>query len=148
MKNTHGCFTIIINENNEILLVKRRDYPLWDLPGGRLEESETFIECAIREALEETGYPISIDYKIGTYHRIKYNDTQHIYLGKVIALQQAYSTEESKELRWFNLNKIPLNMVPHRRRQIKDYQSHYQDISVELKDSHLLLLVQRIKKYL
>ncbi|WP_442600170.1 NUDIX hydrolase [Neobacillus sp. D3-1R] len=47
--NTQGCFTIVLNEDHQLLLVKRTDYPLWDLPGGRLEQEESLEQCAIRE---------------------------------------------------------------------------------------------------
>lgn len=30
---TTGCFTIVDNNEGKILLVKRNDYPIWDLPG-------------------------------------------------------------------------------------------------------------------
>ncbi len=30
-----GAFVIIQNEERDILLVKRKDIPLWDLPGGQ-----------------------------------------------------------------------------------------------------------------
>ncbi len=74
---TQGCFTIIINDQNQILLGKRQDLPLWDLPGGRLEDNEELINCAIREAYEETGYRIVVDDKVGTYHRPRVNDYKH-----------------------------------------------------------------------
>ncbi len=32
---TQGAFVIVLNESQQILLVKRKDVPLWDLPGGR-----------------------------------------------------------------------------------------------------------------
>ncbi|TYS16677.1 NUDIX hydrolase [Rossellomorea vietnamensis] len=58
MSKTSGCFTIIVNQRGQLLLAKRKDYPLWDLPRGRLDQGEQFEECAIREAREETGNSI------------------------------------------------------------------------------------------
>ncbi|WP_314108749.1 NUDIX hydrolase [Bacillus pseudomycoides] len=64
MAKTSGCFSIVLNEEGNILLAKRKDYPLWDLPGGKLESGEPLENCAIRETQEETGYLISIKKKL------------------------------------------------------------------------------------
>ncbi len=45
-----GAFVIIQNDGRGILLVKRKDIPLWDLPGGRIAEGETPESAAVREA--------------------------------------------------------------------------------------------------
>ncbi|MCD7810094.1 MAG: NUDIX hydrolase [Erysipelotrichaceae bacterium] len=126
---TQGCFTIILNNKNQILLGKRQDLPLWDLPGGRLEENEEFIDCAIREALEETGYKIIIDDKIGTYYRNRVHDIQHIYIGHIIG-GKAILSDETKALKWFD--DLPLNMVLNRRRQIKDFRNNKRHIETTL----------------
>lgn len=55
-----GAFVIIQNDGRDILLVKRKDIPLWDLPGGRIAEGETPESAAVREAFEETGYNVTI----------------------------------------------------------------------------------------
>lgn len=57
---TAGAFTICINQQNKILLVKRRDFPLWDLPGGKIDKSESPENAAVREYFEETGFNIQI----------------------------------------------------------------------------------------
>lgn len=51
---------VIIRQNHdskraqqEVLLIRRNG--VWDLPKGKLEESESIEECAIREVEEETG---------------------------------------------------------------------------------------------
>jgi 8-oxo-dGTP diphosphatase len=55
-----SCLLFIRNHNNKILLLKRRKSPnkgKWSPPGGKLnmEDGESPVECAIREAKEETG---------------------------------------------------------------------------------------------
>jgi 8-oxo-dGTP diphosphatase len=55
-----GVGVFIIN-NNKILLGKRKNSHgsgTWGLPGGHLEFSETFEECAKKEVMEETGLDI------------------------------------------------------------------------------------------
>lgn len=46
---------LIVFKGNSVLLIKRRNK--WDLPKGKHEEGESYIETALREADEETGIP-------------------------------------------------------------------------------------------
>lgn len=61
---------IFIPDRNEFLAIKRRDVPIWVLPGGGIEEAETPEDAAIREVLEETGLHVKIKRKIAEYHPI------------------------------------------------------------------------------
>ncbi len=131
---TQGAMTIILNDRDEILLAKRQDYPLWDLPGGRMEELETPIECAIREAKEETGYEIEIKEKVGEYHRPDVGDIQHIFVGIITGGRSVGSNEETRELRFYKRHKLPTWMVPHRKRQINDWINGCRNTSLTLRD--------------
>lgn len=52
-----GC--VVINENNQVLLVK--DYKkVWTFPKGHAEANETLEQVALRETKEETGYAVQI----------------------------------------------------------------------------------------
>ncbi|MHA1469965.1 MAG: NUDIX hydrolase [Candidatus Asgardarchaeia archaeon] len=54
---------IIVNEKDEVVLVKRKYPPgegRWALPGGHVEYGETLREAIIREIKEETNYNIEI----------------------------------------------------------------------------------------
>ncbi len=66
MRIRRGVRLLVINERNEILLIKHQDavavdldnpnmLAYWMTPGGGLEGDETFEEAAIRELREETG---------------------------------------------------------------------------------------------
>ena len=99
MTVSQGSFTIIVNsDQGKLLLVKRRDVPVWDLPGGRLEKGESDLECAIREAKEETGLEIEIIRKIGCYYRPLYQDIQHIFVGRSVGGQQILNGPETTSL--------------------------------------------------
>lgn len=53
-----GIYGVIVNDNNEMLLIKKSRGPYkgrLDLPGGRAEFQETLEETLKREVLEETG---------------------------------------------------------------------------------------------
>ena len=50
---------VLINEEGLILLVSRKDdHTSFSLPGGKLDEGETFEAAAIREVKEETGLDV------------------------------------------------------------------------------------------
>ena len=52
-------YALIKKENDFLLFLRlhtKKVYPsVWNLPGGKLEENETYIECVIREVREETS---------------------------------------------------------------------------------------------
>ena len=55
-----GVGAVIVHEG-KVVIVQRGTEPLkgqWSIPGGALEVGETLRQCAVREALEETGLQI------------------------------------------------------------------------------------------
>lgn len=54
---------VYIKKDNRILMVQENKEKIkgkWNMPAGKLENSETLIEAAIRETKEETGLDITI----------------------------------------------------------------------------------------
>jgi len=76
MKATH-VVAAIIKKNNHYLIAKRnRDKYMglmWEFPGGKVEESETFEEALSREIIEELNVSITIHNKIAEE---KYKDDE------------------------------------------------------------------------
>lgn len=138
---TQGAFVIVINEKNKVLLTKRKDFPIWDLPGGRLEDNESLELCAVREAREETGYIVKINRKIGEYQRPMCNDIQHIYLAEVIGGKAIRESDETSKIKFFSMHMLPMLMVPHRKGQIKDYRFGRPNVTRVLKDSSTFLRI-------
>jgi 8-oxo-dGTP pyrophosphatase MutT (NUDIX family) len=50
-----GGRAILEDEQQRVLLMKRSDLGLWDLPGGSADEGESAEGCVVREVYEETG---------------------------------------------------------------------------------------------
>lgn len=51
-----GAFCVPFSvDHKKVLLVKRRDLHIWDLPGGGIKPGETLEQATIREFEEETG---------------------------------------------------------------------------------------------
>ncbi|MFW9875617.1 MAG: NUDIX hydrolase [Candidatus Thorarchaeota archaeon] len=66
--------SLIVNDEGKILLVKRHRpwhkeaHNKWEFPGGKIDFGEKPEETCIREAKEESGVDIEIDYMIPKIH--------------------------------------------------------------------------------
>ena len=65
----HDVAVGLIFKNNKLLIAKRKNKGLlgglWELPGGKLKNKETFEQCLEREVFEELNIKIKIINKIG-----------------------------------------------------------------------------------
>ena len=82
MKRTkRSVIGIVFDPHSEkVLAIKRRDVPIWVLPGGGVEPGETPEQAVKREILEETGLIVSIKRHVATYlplNRLAY--TTYVY---------------------------------------------------------------------
>ena len=145
MKYSHGAFNVVI-VNKRVLLVKRRDFPLWDLPGGVVESDELPSEAAIREMYEETGYEVQIDYEFARYIDKTRNDCQHLFKSHIINGELKRTTTETRDLRWFSLNRLPLLIIPNRKRQIRDALTITGIEEYEISENWLIPLIRNLVK--
>lgn len=145
MKYSHGAFNVVIC-NQKVLLVKRRDFPLWDLPGGVVESDELPSEAAIREMYEETGYEVQIDYEFARYIDKTRNDCQHLFKSHIINAELKRTTTETRDLRWFSLNRLPLLIIPNRKRQIRDALTITGIEEYEISENWLIPLIRNLVK--
>lgn len=58
---------LALDVDERILLVRRADDGTWGLPGGGVEVGETWLEAAVRECREETGWDVAITGMFGAY---------------------------------------------------------------------------------
>jgi 8-oxo-dGTP diphosphatase len=95
------------HDQTQVLLIKRNDVPVWVLPGGGIESSESPEEALLREIWEETGLRVKIDRKVAEYSPLnKLASPTHLYTcHKVDGLLRKGC--ETAELYFFDLNKLP-----------------------------------------
>jgi len=49
---------VVTDDQDRIVLIRRRDNDLWALPGGGMELGESIVDTAVREVKEETGLDV------------------------------------------------------------------------------------------
>ena len=122
-----GAFGIIFDEQKRVLLVHRKDYDLWNLPGGTLEDFESPKNAVIREVKEETGLDVEISKLLGVYNKENKNDMAFSFLCKVIGGEITLNDEADK-IEYFEIDKLPANTVPKQVERIKDALSNPSEV--------------------
>lgn len=121
-----GAQGIIYDSNKrKILLAKRIRDEYWVIPGGAIEKGETPEEATIRETKEETGLNVKIIEKLGDYYRPecstfgKKGDHTQVFLCRKIS-GKFLKNEETSEIKFFNIYKLPDKVLPWHIERIKD----------------------------
>lgn len=124
MKNTFtiGAFAIILDDQGRVLLCHRRDYDLWNLPGGGVEAGESPWQALVREVKEETGLEAKPIHLTGVYSKPDKNDIVLSFACRITGGEIAL-TDEADKIEYFEVGKIPKNTVPKQVERIKDYFS-------------------------
>jgi 8-oxo-dGTP diphosphatase len=120
---TEGSSAVILNDKHKILLVLRRDARIWSLPGGGREAGETFEQTAVREVREETGYDVKLEQLVGEYWRPQYpngGDRMRVFKARILGGDPSKRDQESLDVRWFPLDKLPKTLWPFAREHVQD----------------------------
>lgn len=103
---------IILDENNNVVLIKRMNEPYkdsWAIPGGFVEIGETVEESCIREAKEETNLDVEIISLVGVYSKPERDPRGHTvsiaFLTKSLS-NNMKADSDAKEVKKVNIKDI------------------------------------------
>lgn len=100
-KHIVSAAAIVINDQNEILLIRGHDRG-WEMPGGQVEVGESLEAAAIRETKEESGVDIEIIKFCGIFQNVSGSIVNTLFLAKPVG-GQPIATDESLESRYFSI---------------------------------------------
>lgn len=107
-KHIVSAATIVINERNEILLIKGPGRG-WEMPGGQVEEGESLKDAAIRETKEECGLDIEVTKFCGIFQNVSDCICNTLFIGIPVG-GKLITTPECLEAGFFPIEKA-LEMV-------------------------------------
>jgi 8-oxo-dGTP diphosphatase len=102
-----GVACAVYDDDGRVLLSRRGDLDVWNLPTGRLDRHEPVDEAAAREAHEETGVHPGIDQPVGLYFLQATNRLNILFSGYPIGGQVADQTDEASANAYFWLSSMP-----------------------------------------
>jgi 8-oxo-dGTP pyrophosphatase MutT (NUDIX family) len=103
----------VVLQHQQVLLVKRDNPALWELPGGGMLPGESPEETVVREVHEETGIAVEIVELLGWYARTGFRaHCSPVYICRPIGGCLRPHTDEASTVRYFPLHALPHGLFP------------------------------------
>lgn len=98
---------IFNSDKTQVLLIKRRDVPVWVFPGGGIDSEESPEAAVVRECHEETGLLVETVRKIGEYTPInRLSNLTHVFECKAVGGSLSTGSE-TRDIRFYALGNMP-----------------------------------------
>ena len=123
---------VIFDDLGQVLLTKDQKDNFWKFPGGTLHFGESLTECARREAIEETGLPVTLadqaPYAILVTQNNPDNSIHYILLWHWLAILDhiptIFTSPEGLEVSWFSESQLDtIEVGPNVRPTLNHFKS-------------------------
>lgn len=98
---------VLDSSRQKILLVKRRDIPIWVLPGGGIDANESPELAVLREVKEETGVNAVILKKVAEFTPINRLSSHTIIYECAVESGVLTPSDETSEVAFFHIDQLP-----------------------------------------
>lgn len=106
-----GADAVVIQQE-QLLLIQRKDSGLWALPGGLIDVGETAAQAAVRELFEETGLtgvPVRL---LGVFDSNTWRDRGMMHFFQIITLLELQGGELKSTPETLGAGFFPLHQLP------------------------------------
>ncbi|MCP2327325.1 ADP-ribose pyrophosphatase YjhB (NUDIX family) [Hamadaea flava] len=100
---------VVVDDQDRVLVIQRRDNGRWELPGGVLELDESIPDGMKREVLEETGVHVEPVRLTGVYKNIKVGVVALVFLARYVS-GTPITTDESQAVEWWTVDDVRARM--------------------------------------
>lgn len=122
MNTRLSAHVLAFNSSGDILLVKRRDVPIWVIPGGTAEKDELPAQTAAREFFEETGIRVfekKLSLAIHYFPLHKTGKHKYTFTTQLAADAKPIPTAESSVSAFFSPDQLPEPISVYEMRRIQ-----------------------------
>lgn len=102
-----GVTCAVIDDEGRVLLSKRDDLNVWNLPGGRLDSGELLADAAAREVHEETGVKAHIERPVNLYFWPGFQRLNVLYAGWPLGGALQARTDETRDNQYIVPESLP-----------------------------------------
>lgn len=106
---------IVLNEQHQLLLVRKKHTARFMQVGGKLEPDELPEQAIVREIAEELGCAAKIQHYLGRFETQAANEPDHLLVSYVyhVQLEQAPQVQaEIAEMKWVDLDDAETLLAP------------------------------------
>jgi 8-oxo-dGTP diphosphatase len=118
-------------EKDKLVLIKRKNPPYgWALPGGFVDEGESYEHAAVREAKEETSLDIYLTEQFHTYSDPKRDPRQHtastVFIGLTEDEQEPKAADDATEIKVVTFEEaLSMDLAFDHRRIVQDVLDYF-----------------------